>query len=116
MSAKANSRISAEAPQSAQQVKLQEITDGVAGRNLYDGNLSLIQNLRVRLEVRAGSCEMSVGELYALKENSILRLDRLTNEPLDIYLDGKAVARGNLVVVDDNFGICITEISDPGKP
>jgi flagellar motor switch protein FliN/FliY len=116
MSAKASSRISAEAPQSAQQVKLQEITDGVAGRNLYNGNLSLIQNLKVRLEVRAGSCEMSVGELYALKENSILRLDRLTNEPLDIYLDGKPVARGNLVVVDDNFGICITDISDPGKP
>jgi flagellar motor switch protein FliN/FliY len=114
MSGKASNRVSAENPQSAQLVKLQEISDSVPGRNLYDGNLGLIQNLKVRLEVRAGSCELSVGELFALKENSILRLDRLTNEPLDIYLDGKPVARGNLVVVDDNFGICITEISDAG--
>ncbi len=41
----------------------------------------------------------------------MLNLDRATSEPLDIYLDGKPVARGNLVVVDDSFGICITEIS-----
>lgn len=95
----------------AQQVKLQEIEGAAAGATLYNGNLGLIKNLKVKLQVVAGSTEISVGELFALKENSVLSLDRLTNDPLDIYLDGKPVARGNLVVVDDNFGICITEIS-----
>jgi flagellar motor switch protein FliN/FliY len=102
--------------QAAQEIKLQELKQGALGNNLYNGNLGLIQNLKVKLEVFVGGCEISVGELFALKENSILNLDRATNESLDIYLDGKPVARGNLVVVDDNFGICITEISHAKKP
>ena len=102
--------------QSAQQIKLQEMKQGPLGNTLYNGNLGLIQNLKVKLEVMVGGCEISVGELFALKENSVLGLDRATGEPLDIYLDGKPVARGNLVVVDDSFGICITEISHAKKP
>ena len=97
--------------QSAQQVKLQEIEGGTLGANLYNGNLNLIRNLKVKLEVLVGGVEISVGELFALKENAVFNLDRLTTEPLDICLDGKRVARGNLVVVDDNFGICITDIA-----
>ncbi len=94
-----------------QPVQLQEIAEGTLGTNLYNGNLDLIKSLKVKLEVMVGGAEISVGELFSLKENSVLNLDKLTHEPLEIYLDGKAVARGNLVVVDNNFGICITEIS-----
>ena len=101
---------------SAQQIKLQEIQDGALGGNLYNGNLSLIQNLKIKLEVMVGGVEISVGELFALKENAVLSLDRLTTEPLEIHLDGKPVARGKLVAVDDNFGICITEITHGQKP
>lgn len=100
-----------EEPQSAQDVKLQEIAGGTPGANLYNGNLSLIQNLRIKLEVRVGGVDISVGELFALKENAVLKLDRQTNDPLDIFLDGRQVACGKLVVVDDHFGICITDIA-----
>lgn len=102
-------------PELTQQIKLQELKQGALGNTLYNGNLGLIQNLKVKLEVMVGGCEISVGELFALKENAVLGLDRATEEPLDIYLDGKPVARGNLVVVDDSFGICITEISHAGQ-
>ena len=100
----------------AQQVKLQEIESGPTGANLYNGNLSLIKNLKVKLQVAVGGAEISVGDLFSLKENSVVNLDRLTTDPLDITLDGKIIARGNLVVVDDNFGICITEISHTKAP
>jgi flagellar motor switch protein FliN/FliY len=99
-----------------QQTKLQELKEGAPGNTLYNGNLGLIQNLKVKLEVMVGGTEISVGELFALRENAILPLDRHTAEPLDIHLDGKLVARGNLVVVGDNFGICITEIPHGKNP
>lgn len=107
--------VSATTP-AAQQVKLQEIGNSTPGENLYNGNLGLIKNLKVKLQVMVGGAEISVGELFELKENSVLSLDRMTTEPLDIYLDGKPVARGSLVVVEDNFGICITEISHTQNP
>lgn len=116
MSAEVMNAESCKEQQSAQQVKLQEIEGGVLGANLYNGNLSLIQNLKVKLEIMVGGTEISVGELFSLKENSVLKLDRMTTEPLDIYLDGKPVARGKLVVVEDSFGICITEIAHGQNP
>lgn len=116
MSGKIKSIETGQEPQTTQQIKLQELEQGAPGNSLYNGNLGLIRNLKVRLEVMVGGCEISVGELFALKENAILGLDRGTSEPLEIYLDGKPVARGNLVVVDDSFGICITEISHADKP
>jgi flagellar motor switch protein FliN/FliY len=98
--------------QSAQEVMLQELPQaGAEGKGLFNGNLSLIKSLKVKLEVRVGNVEVSVGELYSLKEKMVLKLDRGTNESVDILLDGKLVARGSLVAVEDNFGICITEIT-----
>ena len=55
-------------------------------------------------------CRGSVGELFELKDRSVVKLDRLTTDPVDILLDEKVIARGKLVVAGDNFGISITEI------
>lgn len=112
MSGKLKHVETAEAAQSTQEIGLQELQQGAPGNTLYDGNLELIRNLKVRLDVMVGGCEITVGELYALAENGVLALDRATDAPLDICLDGKPVASGKLVVVDDHFGICITGIAN----
>jgi len=62
------------------------------------------------LEVIVGECSMSVAELFDLRESSVVKLDREAQAPVDVLLDGKRVARGTLVAVDDNFGVRITEI------
>jgi flagellar motor switch protein FliN/FliY len=111
MSVKLKNAKADEAAQATQEIKLQELKQEAPGNTLYNGNLGLIQNLKVKLEVMVGGCEISIGELYALAENSVLTLDRATDAPLDIYLDGKQIGSGKLVVVDDNFGICITAIA-----
>jgi flagellar motor switch protein FliN len=80
------------------------------GRNLTAGNLDLIRNVKVKLTVSAGSCQIAVKELFALKENGVIELDKATSDPVEVLLDDRVVARGNLVAVGDSFGVQISEI------
>lgn len=99
-----------------QLIELTEMTEReVQGAPLFAGNLNLIKGLKVRLAVSAGDASITVGELFSLKESSILKLDRLTDDPVDILLEGQVIARGRLVAVDDNFGVSITELPQPPK-
>lgn len=99
-----------------QLIELTEVKEReVQGAPLFAGNLSLIQGLKVKLAVSAGNAAITVGELFSLRESSILKLDRLTDEPVDILLEGQVIARGRLVAVDDNFGVSITELPQPPK-
>ena len=95
---------------SAKSVQLQDISAGGEGtKALFPGNLKLIQDLKVNLSVSLGKSAITVAELFSLKEDALLKLDAGSNEPLEIYLDGTLVGRGELVVVGDNFGVRITE-------
>ena len=96
---------------SVQSIVLDELANGPeVGRSLLDGNLDVIKNVRVKLEVVLGEAEMTVGELFDLKPEAVVKLNRGVSELVDVLLDGKVVARGDLVVSDDNFGIRITQI------
>jgi len=81
------------------------------GQPLWGNHLAMIDDLKVRLTVMVGKCELTVKELTHLTQNTILKLDRKANEPVDIMLDGKRVARGVLVAVDDEFGVKVTDIA-----
>lgn len=97
-----------------QLVELPEIHDrGTHGPSLLEGNLGLIEGVKVKLSVLIGGTSVSVGELLSLKEGAVLKLDRLANQPIDVLLDDRVVARGRLVAVEDSFGVTITEIARP---
>jgi flagellar motor switch protein FliN/FliY len=92
-------------------LKLSELQPAeAAGKRLLGENMELIRNLKVRLAVSVGRCELTVKELFELRESMVLTLDKDTREPVEVCLDGKLVARGTLVAVDDSFGVRITEI------
>lgn len=92
-------------------VELEDLaTEGTSSRPILDRNLDVIKNVKVKLEIFLGEAELTVGELFDLNEDSVVKLDRDVTAPVDIVLDGKVVARGSLVVVDDNFGVRITQI------
>jgi flagellar motor switch protein FliN/FliY len=94
-----------------EQVQLSELADAQPqGRALFNRNFEIIKDVRVTLEACIGEAELSVSELYDLKANSIVKLERDAQSPIDLVLDGRIVARGQLVVTGDNFGVCITEI------
>lgn len=85
------------------------------GVNLIEAHLDLIRSVKVKVTAVLGSAEMSVGELSALKDGSQIKLDRAAGAAVDILLEGQVVARGQLVAVDDNFGVRITEVTTPSK-
>ena len=94
-----------------QQVELAEIeTPDRPGKKILGNAMDVIRDVRVRVLVSAGYCDLTVRDLLDLRENSVLTLDKSTHDPVDVVLDGKVVASGMLVAVGDNFGVRITEI------
>jgi flagellar motor switch protein FliN/FliY len=81
-----------------------------SARALADGGFELVHDVKVRLTMSVGGAQVSIGELYSLKEGALLKLDKATSDPIDIFLDAKLVARGELMAAGDHFAIRITEI------
>lgn len=78
-------------------------------------NLDLILDVAVTLSLEVGRTRLAVRELLQLTQGSILELDRLAGEPLDVLVNGIRVARGEVVVVNDNFGVRLTEVVSTGE-
>jgi flagellar motor switch protein FliN/FliY len=73
-------------------------------------NLNVILDVKVDLSVRIGSCMLPMRDVVELGEGTVLQLDQLANEPVGLYVNDKLIARGEVVVVEENFGIKITQI------
>jgi flagellar motor switch protein FliN/FliY len=86
------------------------------GGTLLGGNLRLLDSVPVNLSVVVGEARSTIGELMSLQQSSLLKIDRQADYPVDVVLNGSVVARGQLVVVDDNFGVRITEIAQAAQP
>jgi flagellar motor switch protein FliN/FliY len=76
-------------------------------------NLELILDVSVTLSLEVGRVRLPVRDLLRLSQGSILELDRLAGEPLDVLVNGIPIARGEVVVVNDNFGVRLTEVVSP---
>ncbi len=77
----------------------------------YD--LDLILDIPLDVSVELGKVKMLVNVLLQLGQGSIIELDKLVGEPFDIYVNQKLVAKGDVVVMDDKFGIRVTNIISP---
>lgn len=73
-------------------------------------NLNVILDVAVTLSLEVGRARMSVRELLQLAPGAIVELDRAAAEPLDVLVNGVRIARGEVVVVNDKFGIRLTEV------
>lgn len=78
--------------------------------NQFSDSLGLLQDIDVRLTVELGRKQMRLRDVLALGENSIVELDRLTDEPLDILVNGKLIARGEVVAQGNRFAIRVLEL------
>ncbi len=76
-------------------------------------NLNLILDVAVTLALEVGRARMPVRTLLQLAPGAIVELDRLAGEPLDVLVNGVRVARGEVVVVNDKFGIRLTDVVSP---
>ena len=78
-------------------------------------NLRVLENIEVNLTVVVGGTELKIRDLLRLNEGSVIELDRLAGDPLDILANGIVIAKGEVVMIGDRFGIRFTEIVDPEK-
>ena len=78
-----------------------------------DANIGLILDVPLQLNVELGRTKKSIKEILDLTKGSIVELDKLAGETVDIMVNGKYLAKGEVVVIDENFGVRITEIVSP---
>lgn len=76
-------------------------------------SLHPLHRVPARLTVCVGEVTLTIGELLGAVESQVIVLDRAVDQPVDILLEGRLVARGELVAVDDRFGVRITEVPAP---
>ena len=76
-------------------------------------NIKVLENIQVKLTVEVGSTEMKIKDLVKLNEGSVVELERLAGDPLDILANGVKIARGEVVMVGERFGIRFTEVTNP---
>ncbi len=82
-----------------------------------DKALDIVLDVKVKVTVQLGSCQLSMREVLELAPGAVVQLNQHASDPVGLYVNDKLVAYGEVVVVEDNFGIKITELvgSESGK-
>ncbi len=98
--------------------QVQELADHIRTgddslKKLKVQNLDFILDIPLKVTVELGRSSMVIKELLQLGQGSVLELDKLAGEPLEILVNGKLIARGEVVVVNEKFGVKLTDIVSP---
>lgn len=96
-----------------QPAQFQAFDDGLSAAEKK--NISLIMDLPLQVTVELGRTQKLIKDILEFGSGSIIELDKLAGEPVDILVNGKAIAKGEVVVIDESFGVRITDIIHPSK-
>jgi len=89
-----------------------DLTGGSAAATGGKANLDMVRDIQVTLTVELGRCDLVIQDILELAPGKVIELDKPVGEPLDILVNGRLLARGEVVTVDDHFGIRVTAIAD----
>jgi flagellar motor switch protein FliN/FliY len=78
-----------------------------------DSNLNLLLDIPLKVTVELGRTQKAIKDILDLSQGSIIELDKLAGEPVDILVNNKLIAKGEVVVIDENFGVRVTDIVNP---
>jgi|SRR6185312_4727014 len=92
----------------------QLIEDGASGAT-RDVNLEVILDVPVTLSMEVGRTRIPIRNLLQLNQGSVVELERAAGEPLDVFVNGTLVAHGEVVVVNERFGIRLTDVISPAE-
>ncbi|WP_432471986.1 flagellar motor switch protein FliN [Amphritea sp. HPY] len=101
----------AQSEAAGQSVGLDELSDD--GAPLSNPNLDVILDIPVKLSMEVGRTDIAIRNLLQLNQGSVIELDRVAGEPLDVMVNGTLVAHGEVVVVNDRYGIRLTDVISP---
>jgi len=98
------------------QVEFAPLESSANGEPAGSGDLERLYDVMVELTVEVGRTRMTLGQALALGPGSVVTLDRLADNPVDLLVNGRPIARGEVVVIDEEFGLRVTEVvADAGR-
>ena len=99
-----------ESAENIEQAPMQNLVAENNGQNMGDANLDVILDIPVNISMEVGSTMISIRNLLKLNQGSVVELDRLAGEPLDVMVNGTLIAHGEVVVVNEKYGIRLTDV------
>ncbi|GAB1430950.1 hypothetical protein MASR2M18_17840 [Ignavibacteria bacterium] len=93
--------------------EFQEVSAPPTGVAAGDPKMSLLYDLQLTLSIELGRTNMLIRDILRLGRGSVIEFDKLVSEPVDVLVNGKKVAGGEVVVIDKHFGVRITTLVDP---
>ncbi len=95
--------------------ELEELSDDGTESAEPEANLDVILDIPVTISMEIGRTKISIRNLLQLNQGSVVELDRLAGEPMDVLVNGTLVAHGEVVVVNEKFGIRLTDVISPSE-
>ena len=99
----------------ADTVSFDELKNEVASRPAGSPDLDVILDIPVSISMEVGRTSITIRNLLQLNQGSVIELDRLAGEPLDVLVNGTLIAHGEVVVVNEKFGIRMTDVISPAE-
>lgn len=78
-------------------------------------NLDFLLDIPLNVTVEVGRSKILIKDLLAMREGNVIELDKLAGEPLDLYVNGRLIARGEAVLINEKFGIRLTDVVSPAE-
>lgn len=107
--------IKEEKPVTVQPVQFASFEDLDQVQGPVNQNLNILLDVKLQLTVELGKTELPIKKVLELTKGSIVTLNKAAGEPVELYANGKLIAYGEVVVIEDNFGLRITHITDPAR-
>lgn len=98
-----------------EKAEFNELNAGSASHGSKEANLDVILDIPVSLSMEIGRTEITINDLLQLGQGSVVELDRLAGESMDVLVNGTLIAHGEVVVVDEKFGIRLTDVISPSE-
>ena len=98
-----------------QPVQFASFDDSVQTSGEANKNLDILMDVKLQLTVELGRAVLPIKKVLELTKGSIIELEKVAGEPVELYANGKLIANGEVVVIEDNFGLRITSITNPDE-
>lgn len=95
--------------------QFEEFDDSKRTGGVYNDKLLFLKDLPMNIYIELGRTQMQIKDILELERGYVIELDKLASEPVDVFVNNKKIAEGEVVVIDKHFGIRITSLVDPGS-
>lgn len=95
--------------------QFEEFDDSVQTAGVYNDKLHFLKDLPMNIYIELGRTQMQIKDILELERGYVIELDKLASEPVDVFVNNKKIAEGEVVVIDKHFGIRITNLVDPAN-